>query len=76
LQSAALNDKAIINDSTFVNLKDYTDDFVYDMKYAEDNFLKTKVYDCAECYFMSEDGKSSSWKKPKNLSKEDIELTF
>jgi hypothetical protein len=25
---------------------------------------------------MSEDGKSSSWKKPKNLSKEDIELTF
>jgi D-alanyl-D-alanine dipeptidase len=51
LQSAALNDKAIINDSTFVNLKDYTDDFIYDMKYAtEDNFLKTKVYDCAECY--------------------------
>jgi D-alanyl-D-alanine dipeptidase len=39
--------KAIINDSTFVNLKDYTDDFIYDMKYNEDNFLKTKVYDCA-----------------------------
>ncbi len=38
-------------DSTFVNLKDYTKDFAYDMKYAtEENFLKAKVYDCAECY--------------------------
>jgi D-alanyl-D-alanine dipeptidase len=40
-----------IADSTFVNLKSYSDDFVYDMKYAtEDNFLKAKVYDCSECY--------------------------
>ncbi|MSP84881.1 MAG: peptidase M15 [Flavobacteriaceae bacterium] len=40
-----------LNDTTFVNLKDYSRDFVYDMKYAtEDNFLKAKVYDCAECY--------------------------
>ena len=40
-----------VNDTTFVNLKDYSRDFVYDMKYAtEDNFLKAKVYDCAECY--------------------------
>jgi D-alanyl-D-alanine dipeptidase len=40
-----------IHDSTFVNLKQYSNDFVYDMKYAtEDNFLKAKVYDCAECY--------------------------
>jgi D-alanyl-D-alanine dipeptidase len=38
-------------DTTFVNLKDYSRDFVYDMKYAtEDNFLKAKVYDCAECF--------------------------
>jgi D-alanyl-D-alanine dipeptidase len=45
------NDKAVVNDTTFVNLKDYSDDFVYDMKYAtEDNFLKAKVYDCAECF--------------------------
>jgi D-alanyl-D-alanine dipeptidase len=44
-------DKRVINDTTFVNLKDYSDDFVYDMKYAtDDNFLKSKVYDCAECY--------------------------
>jgi len=40
----------LIADTTFVNLKDYSQDFVYDMKYAtEDNFLKAKVYDCAEC---------------------------
>lgn len=40
-----------VNDTTFVNLKDYSQDFVYDMKYATaDNFLKEKVYDCAECY--------------------------
>ena len=39
------------NDYTFVNLKQYSLDFVYDMKYAtDDNFLKAKVYDCAECY--------------------------
>ncbi len=40
-----------IPDTTFVDLKNYSQDFVYDMKYAtEDNFLKSKVYDCAECY--------------------------
>ena len=40
-----------VNDTAFVNLKDYSQDFVYDMKYAsEDNFLKAKVYDCAACY--------------------------
>jgi zinc D-Ala-D-Ala dipeptidase len=41
----------IVNDTTFVNLKNYSSDFVYDMKYATvDNFLKAKVYDCSECY--------------------------
>lgn len=40
-----------VNDSTFVNLKQYSQDFVYDMKYATaDNFLKAKVYDCGECF--------------------------
>ena len=43
--------EVILNDTTFVNLKDYSKDFVYDMKYAtSDNFLKAKVYDCAECF--------------------------
>lgn len=40
-----------IDDTTFVDLKKYSQDFVYDMKYAtEDNFLKTKVYNCDVCY--------------------------
>jgi len=44
-------DRSEVSDTTFVNLKEYSSDFVYDMKYAtEDNFLKAKVYDCAECY--------------------------
>ena len=39
------------SDTTFVNIKDYSQDFVYDMKYASsDNFLKAKVYDCPECF--------------------------
>jgi D-alanyl-D-alanine dipeptidase len=41
----------ISNDTLFVNLKEYSQDFVYDMKYATtDNFLNAKVYDCAECF--------------------------
>lgn len=40
-----------VDDTTFVNIKSFSDDFVFDMKYAtEDNFLKSKVYDCSECY--------------------------
>lgn len=40
------------NDSNaFVNLRNYSNDFVYDMKYATaDNFLNEKVYPCGECY--------------------------
>lgn len=44
-------EKSAVADTAFVNLKAYSNDFVYDMKYAtKDNFLKSKVYDCAECY--------------------------
>ncbi|MCL9804343.1 D-alanyl-D-alanine dipeptidase [Flavobacterium amniphilum] len=40
-----------ISDTTFVNSKDYVSDLVFDMKYATtDNFLKTKVYECDECF--------------------------
>ena len=40
-----------INDSSFVNITDYSDNFVLDLKYATaDNFLKTKVYPCETCY--------------------------
>jgi len=49
--SQNIADENSIADTTFVNLKDFSKDFVYDMKYATtDNFLKAKVYDCAECY--------------------------
>ena len=51
VKSDCLSNIENISDTTFVNLKNYSNDFVYDMKYAtDDNFLKTKVYDCAECY--------------------------
>jgi D-alanyl-D-alanine dipeptidase len=37
--------------TTFVNLRNYSNDFVFDMKYATaDNFLKEKVYPCDECF--------------------------
>jgi len=49
--NAQVQDNATVSDTTFVNLKEYSKDFIYDMKYAtEDNFLKAKVYDCAECF--------------------------
>ena len=39
------------DDNTFVNLKNYSRDFVFDMKYATaDNFLKEQVYPCDECF--------------------------
>lgn len=40
-----------VADTTFVRLADFSDGFAYDLRYAtENNFLKEKVYDCAECY--------------------------
>lgn len=48
-------DKVVLSDSSFVNLQNYADGFAYDMKYAtEDNFLKKKVYPCAECLVRKE----------------------
>ena len=45
------NSMETVSDTTFVNLKNYSNDFFYDLKYAtEDNFLKEAVYDCDECY--------------------------
>ncbi|MCJ7468514.1 MAG: hypothetical protein MUO53_17675, partial [Maribacter sp.] len=38
-------------DTTFVRLADFSDGFTYDLRYATtNNFLKSKVYDCPECY--------------------------
>lgn len=47
----AQQSQTTVDDTTFVNIKDYSEDFAYDMKYAtDDNFLKAKVYDCAQCF--------------------------
>jgi D-alanyl-D-alanine dipeptidase len=47
---ASIEDRSV-SDTTFVNLKTYADSFIFEMKYAtDDNFLKSKVYDCAECF--------------------------
>lgn len=40
-----------LGDTVFVNLRTFSDDFVYDIKYAtKDNFLHEKIYNCGECY--------------------------
>lgn len=40
--------------NAFVNLKNYSNDFVFEMKYATaDNFLKEKVYPCEECFLRA-----------------------
>ncbi|HQW69012.1 MAG TPA: M15 family metallopeptidase, partial [Flavobacterium sp.] len=47
------------DENKFVNLKNYSNDFVYDMKYATaDNFLKEKVYPCDECFLRVKTVKS------------------
>jgi len=48
-----------VDENAFVNLKNYSNDFVYDMKYAiTDNFLKEKVYPCDECFLRVKTVKS------------------
>ncbi len=38
-------------DTSFVRLAEFSNGFAYDLRYAtKNNFLKEKVYDCAECY--------------------------
>jgi D-alanyl-D-alanine dipeptidase len=51
-KSSALLDITKETDSNaFVNLRNYSNDFVFDMKYATtDNFLKENVYQCGECF--------------------------
>jgi len=47
-----------ISNATFIRLEDYSEDFVYDIRYAtENNFLKAQVYECAECYMRAETAK-------------------
>ncbi|AMD84593.1 D-alanyl-D-alanine dipeptidase [Capnocytophaga haemolytica] len=45
--------------SDFVRLKDLSEDFVLDMRYATaNNFLKQQVYDCGECYLRKATAKA------------------
>jgi D-alanyl-D-alanine dipeptidase len=40
-----------VSDTTFINLKSASKEFIIDMKYAtNDNFMKQIVYDCDDCY--------------------------
>lgn len=51
LQEPVLKSFDGLADTTFIRLADFSYDFAYDMRYAtQNNFLKAKVYDCAECY--------------------------
>lgn len=63
--SFAQNDKMFVNayqephDTSFVNLADYSKNFIYDMRYAtKNNFLKEQVYNCDECYLRYKTAKS------------------
>ena len=49
-EPAGLLENSDLHDSSFVFIKNWSDDFVEDMKYAtEDNFIGKKVYDCNQC---------------------------
>ena len=51
VKEKALRSFANLADTMFIRLADFSDDFAYDLRYATaNNFLKAKVYDCAECY--------------------------
>lgn len=42
------------NDTTFVDVKEYSDSFILDLKYAtDDNFLKEKMYECGTCFLRA-----------------------
>lgn len=44
-------EKKLVSDTTFVKVSDYSNQLVFDLKYATaDNFLGEKVYNCCECY--------------------------
>lgn len=48
-----------VADTSFVNLAGLSGEFRLEMKYAtSDNFLKTAVYDCPDCYLRSKAAKA------------------
>lgn len=65
-----------IADSTFVRLADYDDGFAYELRYAtKNNFLKEKVYECAECYIRAK-AASALIKANQDFKKEGLRIRF
>lgn len=65
-----------LEDSTFVRLADYSDDFSYDLRYATtDNFLKSQVYECGECYTRARTAKALI-QANKDFMKEGVRIRF
>lgn len=63
-------------DTTFIRLADFSNDFVYDLRYATDNnFLKAQVYDCAECYTRVKTAKALL-KANKDLMRKGYKIKF
>ncbi|MDC6406261.1 MULTISPECIES: M15 family metallopeptidase [Maribacter] len=63
-------------DTTFIRLADFSNDFAYDMRYAtENNFLKAKVYECAECYTRVKTAKALIAAN-KDFLKEGVKIKF
>ncbi len=63
-------------DTTFIRLADFNDGFAYDMRYATDNnFLKAKMYDCAECYTRVKTAKALL-KANKAFKKNGVKIKF
>ncbi len=63
-------------DTTFIRLADFSDGFAYDIRYATDNnFLKAKVYDCAECYTRVKTAKALL-KANKDFKKNEVKIKF
>ena len=67
---------ASLSDTTFVRLADFSDGFSYDLRYAtKNNFLKEKVYDCAECYTRVKTAKALIAAN-KELEKKGVRIKF
>ena len=67
---------ASLSDTTFVRLADFSDGFSYDLRYAtKNNFLKEKVYDCAECYTRVKTAKALIADN-KELEKKGVRIKF
>lgn len=73
-----INNEAAVDipDSAFINLKELSDNFVYEMRYATDNnFLDKKVYDCDNCLVRYEVARALL-KVAESLSQKNLKIKF